>query len=86
MHPQLLPSPHHQRLSAAAAVWLCVGSFLLLTTLVPAYTGMLGWTTTFWLFGAPLIVLLALEPQLPRRLLMHRRSRRMRASHGVVWH
>jgi peptidoglycan/LPS O-acetylase OafA/YrhL len=86
MRPQLLPSPHHQRLFAAAAIWLCLGSLLLLTTLVPAYTGLLGWTTTFWLLAAPMIVLLALEPQLPRRLLMRRRSRRVQAIHGVVWY
>lgn len=86
MRPQLLPCPHHQRLLASAAVWLCVGSFLLLTTLVPLHTSALGWTPTFWLLAAPLIVLLALEPHLPRQLLTWRRTPRVQAIHGVVWH
>lgn len=86
MHQPPLPSPHHQRLLAAAIVWLSVGIFLLLTTLVPAHNSLFGWTPTFWLLGAPLIVLLALELRLPRQLLMRRRSRRIQATHGVVWH
>ncbi len=86
MRHQLLPSPHHQRLVATAIVWLLIGSFLLLTTLVPAHTSLFGWTTTFWLLGAPMIVLLALEPQLPRQLLLGRRSRRVQVTQAVVWH
>ncbi len=86
MRHSLLPSPHHQRLFVAAVVWLSAGSFLLLTTLVPTHNNLLGWTPTFWLLGAPLMVLLVLEPDLPRQLLMRRRSRRVQAIHGVVWH
>lgn len=86
MRNQLLPSPHHQRLVASAIVWLLLGSFLLLTTLVPVHTSLFGWTPLFWLLGAPMIVLLALEPQLPRRLLMRRRERQLQPIHGVVWH
>ena len=86
MRPQLLPSPHHQRLLAAAAVWLCAGSFLLLTTLVPLHTNLFGWTPAFWLLGAPMIVLLTLEPQLPRQWLRRRHTRRVQAIHGVIWH
>jgi hypothetical protein len=85
MRHSLIPSPHHQRLLVAAIGWLATGSFLLLTTLVPAHNNLLGWTPTFWLLGAPLIVLLVLEPGLPRQLLMRRRSRRVQAIHGVVW-
>lgn len=84
-HPHL-PSPHHQRLFLVAVGWLSVGSFLLLATLVPAHNDLLGWTPTFWLLGAPLIVLLALQPRLPQQLVMRRRSRRVQATHGVVWH
>ncbi len=86
MHHPRLPSPHHQRLVATAVVWLAVGSFLLLTTLVPAHTSLFGWTPMFWLLGAPMIVLLALEPRLPQQVLLRRRSRRVQAIHGVVWH
>lgn len=86
MQAQRLPSAHHQRLFVAAVLWLCTGSFLLITTLVPVHTGLLGWTPAFWLFVAPLVVLLALEPRLPRLCLMRRRSRRVQAIHGVIWH
>lgn len=89
MQPRLLPSPHHRRLLAATVSWLCGGGFLLLTTLVPARTALLGWTPLFWLLAAPLIVLLALEPQLPRQLLRRRRAHRLHAVHtvhGVIWH
>lgn len=88
MRPPRLPSPHHQRLLAATVSWLCAGGFLLLTTLVPAHTALLGWTPTFWLLAAPLIVLLALEPRLPRQLLPRRSHRwhAIHAVHGAIWH
>ncbi|MFC5581518.1 hypothetical protein [Rhodanobacter terrae] len=85
MHTPTLPSPHHQRLLDAAMLWLLGGGALLLTTLVPPHTELLGWTPACWLAGAPLVVLLALEPALPRRLLTLCRPRR-RARHGMVWH
>ena len=80
------PSRHdHQRLLGAAVLWLLAGSVLLLSTLVPWHTAWLGWTPAFWLFGAPLTVLLGLEPQLPRRLLGSSRARRP-ARDGLAWH
>jgi hypothetical protein len=86
MRPQSpLPSPRHHRLLAAAMAWLLGGGVLLLSTLVPARTDALGWTPAFWLLGAPLVVLLALEPGLPRRLLALRPPRR-RLPHAAIWH
>ena len=79
-------SMHHQRLCASALLWLLVGGFLLLTTLLPAHTRLLGWAPLFWLFGAPLSVLLALEPGFLRRLLARRRARAVSTIHGVLWH
>jgi hypothetical protein len=74
----------HQRLLAAALGWLAAGAALLLTTLVPARTALLGWTPAFWLLGAPLALVLALEPGLPRALLAALRRGR-RAIHPA-WH
>ena len=85
MHTPTTPSPHHQRLFGAAVLWLLAGSGLLLTTLVPPRTELLGWAPAFWLIGAPLVVLLALEPALPRRLLALCRPQR-HARHSLVWH
>ncbi len=86
MHTQVLPSPHHQRLLGAAFLWLLSGGVLLLTTLVPLHTELLGWTPAFWLLGAPLVVLLVLEPALPRLLLLASCRPRRRAVHGLIWH
>jgi len=77
-----LPFPHHPRLVAVAVLWLAVGALLLLTTLVPAHTALLGWTPLFWLVGAPVVALLGLEPALLPALARRRR----RISHGAVWH
>jgi len=85
MRTPALSSPHQQRLLDAAVLWLFGGGALLLSTLVPAHTDLLGWTPAFWLVGAPLAVLLALEPALPRQLLVSCRPRR-RGVHGVAWH
>ena len=86
MRPSSLSSlRQHQRFLGAAVLWLLGGSGLLLTTLVPPHTDLLGWTPAFWLVGAPLVVLLALEPALPRRLLALRGSRR-RARQNLIWH
>ena len=84
MRPQTHPS-RHSHLLAAAMLWLLGGSALLLTTLVPVRTDLLGWTPAFWLVGAPLAVLLVLEPSLPCQLLALCRPRR-RTSHRAVWH
>lgn len=76
---------HHERLLGAALLWLLAGAALLLTTLVPAHTHTFGWTPAFWLVGAPLVVLLALEPSLPRQLLgLLVRSRRRPAAR-LIW-
>ncbi|MEO5831153.1 MAG: hypothetical protein ABIQ36_11375 [Rhodanobacter sp.] len=85
MRTQVLPSPRHQRLLGATVLWLFAGSALLLSTLVPVHTELLGWTPAFWLLGAPLVVLVALEPALPRPLLALCRPRR-RAAHWANWH
>ncbi|HWU75708.1 MAG TPA: hypothetical protein VN043_04335 [Rhodanobacter sp.] len=79
-------SIHQQRLFTGAALWLLAGGFALLTTLLPAHTELLGWTPLFWLLGAPLSVLLALEPGLVRLLLTQRRARHLSTIHGVPWH
>ncbi len=78
-------SPHHSYLLGASLVWLLGGGSLLLSTLVPFHTTLLGWAPAFWLLGAPLIVLLALEPSLPRQLVAQRRARR-RTRHDPIWH
>jgi hypothetical protein len=75
---------HHERLLGGALLWLLAGAFGLLTTLVPARTDALGWTPAFWLVGAPLVLLLALEPALPRQLLAALRPRR-RAATQLIW-
>lgn len=76
---------HHERLLGAALLWLLGGAALLLTTLVPVHTALLGWTPAFWLIGAPLIVLLALEPSLPRQLLARWLRPRRRAASTLIW-
>lgn len=76
------PSPQHPRLVAVALLWLVAGAAMLLTTLVPAHTELLGWTPLFWLVGAPVIALLGLEPALLPSLARRRR----RVGHGAVWH
>ncbi|SFR95659.1 hypothetical protein SAMN05216570_1236 [Dyella sp. OK004] len=75
----------HYRLLAGALLWLLAGGALLLTTLVPVRTDLLGWTPAFWLVGAPLALLLVLEPSLPRQLLSLLRGRRRRVPHAI-WH
>lgn len=85
MHAQTSSSVHHQRLLGAAVLWLLGGSALLLSTLIPAHTELLGWTPAFWLLGAPLVMLLALEPTLPRQLLASYRPRR-RIVRSAIWH
>ena len=81
----LSSSLYRQRLLGAATLWLLLGSALLLTTLVPAYTELLGWSSAFWLVGAPLVVLFTLEPSSPRQWLARRRSRNQ-ALRMVMWH
>jgi hypothetical protein len=76
---------HHERLLGAALLWLLAGAVLLLTTLVPLHTDALGWTPAFWLIGAPLVVLLALEPSLPRQLLALRLRPRRRPAAALIW-
>ncbi|MGH8160354.1 MAG: hypothetical protein ACREPQ_19750 [Rhodanobacter sp.] len=85
MRPQPLPASHPSHLLGSAALWLLCGSALVLTTVVPMHTALLGWTPAFWLIGAPMIVLLALKPTLPHRLLLSARPPR-HALDRVVWH
>ena len=85
MHPQRADSDRRSRLLAVSLLWLLVGSVLLATTLVPAYTELLGWSPLFWLLCAPLAVALTLEPGLPRQLLALCRPRRRHAS-SLIWH
>lgn len=75
----------HARIPTAAA-WLALGSLLLVLTPLPAHTATLGWTPAFWLVGAPLCVLLVLEPRLPLRLLAAalRQWQRPRRAFGSV--
>lgn len=56
------PSSHQfsHWLALGAGAWLLLGGFLLALTPLPAHTEQLGWSPTFWLFCAPLCVLLAL--------------------------
>lgn len=76
MRPTATPRDHFR---AIATLWLGLGAALLLTTLVPAHTALLGWSPALWLLGAPLALRLALEPAWPLRLLaryMRHRARR----------
>lgn len=83
MRPNALIA-RHERLLGAALLWLLAGAVLLLTTLVPARTDALGWTPAFWLAGAPLVLLLALEPSLPLQLMRVLRARR-RTERQLIW-
>ncbi|MEO7073168.1 MAG: hypothetical protein ABI300_09525 [Rhodanobacter sp.] len=74
----------HQRLLGAISLWLFIGGALLASRLVPMHSALLGWSTAFWLIGAPLVMLLALEPGLPRRVLSLRLIRRP-ASRDAIW-
>lgn len=85
MRTRPLPANASPRLLGATVVWLLAGGMLLLTTMLPLHTELLGWTPAFWLLGAPLIMLLALQPGLPRQLLSRYRPHR-RAVQAVVWH
>jgi hypothetical protein len=57
-----------QRMCAATA-WLVAGTALLVLTPLTAHTALLGWAPALWLVGAPLMLLLVLEPRLPLQLL-----------------
>ena len=81
MRTTTFDSRRHQRLLGIALVWLAAGAALLVTTLVPAHTALLGWAPLLWLLAAPLALLLILEPGLPRECLVYRRRlRAMRRS------
>lgn len=68
---------HHPRRSRAliALVWMACGLLLVLTPLAWP-NRVFGFSTLFWLVGAPACVLLALQPRLPARLLSPARARR----------
>jgi len=80
MHPTAIDHRRHDRLLAIALLWLAAGGALLLSTLVPAHTALLGWAPLVWLLLAPLALLLILEPGLPRQLLAWRHARRGHAA------
>jgi len=75
MRPTAIDPARRIHLLAVALLWLAIGTMLLLTTLVPAHTALLGWAPMLWLLGAPLAMLLVLEPGLPLRLLGRSRRR-----------
>lgn len=82
------PTPdlhRHDRLLAAALLWLFGGSVLLLSTLVPAYNELFGWGPLFWLVGAPLAVLFTLKPGLPRLLLALAMAKPRRKRNALIW-
>jgi hypothetical protein len=81
MRPSKSGSMQDARLLAAAAMWLIVGGFLLLSTLVPAHTAMLGWTPAFWLVVAPLLALLSMANGRRDRSP----SRRRRTAVAAIW-
>ncbi|WP_329741927.1 hypothetical protein [Dyella sp. A6] len=82
MRPTAIDPARRFHLLAIALSWLAIGVVLLLTTLVPAHTALLGWAPMLWLLGAPLAMLLVLEPALPMRLLGRSRRRPRSAHHG----
>lgn len=75
MHTPTIQHHDHADLLAIALLWLAIGIALLVTTLVPLHTVLLGWAPLLWLLVAPLTLLLILEPGLPRQLLALRRPR-----------
>ena len=75
---------HQQRVLGGLLLWLFAGSALVLTTLVPAYSALLGWTPAFWAVAAPLIMLLVLDPGLPRALQVRWLSTR-RTCRATYW-
>ncbi|GAB3790473.1 hypothetical protein [Dyella agri] len=76
MRPTAIDQRRHERLLGIALLWLASGGALLVTTLVPAHTALLGWAPMLWLLVAPLALLLVLEPGLPRQLFAQRRAHR----------
>ena len=73
----------HQR-GLIASAWLLLGSALLLLTPLPAHTAALGWAPALWLVGAPLALLLVMQPRLPMRLLATAlQRRRVQARWGI---
>lgn len=76
MRPTAIDHRRHDRLLGIALLWLAAGAALLLTTVVPAHTALLGWAPLVWLLLAPLALLLILEPGLPRQLFARRHAHR----------
>lgn len=73
------PSAYRQRVLGGLVLWLFAGGALLAGGLLPMHCALLGWSLPYWLLLAPVMLLLTLEPSLPRRLL--RRPRKP----GRVW-
>ncbi|MCE5233787.1 MAG: hypothetical protein ABFC67_12485 [Mizugakiibacter sp.] len=71
-----------RRRALAALAWLGAGLAALLLTPLPLHDRLLGWSAAFWLVGAPLALLAALEPRLPLALLRAAMPRRRRVVFG----
>lgn len=69
----------HRARVRLALTWLLAGTALLLFTPISAWSPALGWAPLLALVVSPLLVVLALEPALPLRLLTGRMRRRRRA-------
>ncbi|KGI79183.1 hypothetical protein [Oleiagrimonas soli] len=72
MHTSITP---RRARALIALIWMACGLLLLLTPLAWP-NRVFGFSTVFWLVGAPACLLIALQPRLPLRLLAPARARR----------
>ncbi|GAB3032839.1 MULTISPECIES: hypothetical protein [Oleiagrimonas] len=77
MHTPITP---RRARALIALIWMACGLLLLCTPLAWP-NRVLGFSTLFWLIGAPACLLIALQPRLPLRLLAPARNRRLRRPH-----
>ncbi len=66
--------------------WFIAGALALLLTPLPARMASLGWAPLLWLLITPLLILLAVDPCWPLRLLaawLRARQRHGRVQHNV---
>lgn len=56
-------------------LWACAGGLALAGGIAPMHCALLGWSLPYWLLLAPGMLLLVLDPGLPRRLLRRPRKR-----------
>lgn len=84
--PRLWTDRRRARARLACAWWL-LGSAVLLLTPVHAWTPLVGWAPILTLVVSPWLVMLALEPALPLRMLATCRPRRARrVDPAAPWH